>query len=227
MRCGIHHTSFPKSSYSVFLFLSVFYVANILLSCYKDKFTDNIKAKLRFKLTLRHIKYHIVASQPHHTRKKNHVIVSVLAFVDVWLSDWPLNLHRLYQKLRYWTRFERLPKRTIIIQINITSHKIPYCGVTATPHAKKIISLSLYLQLWKFDCRTGPWICIDCIRGFGSEHASNGFQKEQFWRIRCQCFVHTRDCCYWKYVHASYRKNYGKILWWYSLTQYVYMWFSL
>ena len=56
MRCGIHHTSSPKSSYSVFLFLNVFYAANILLSCFKDKFTDNNKEKLTVRLTLRRIK---------------------------------------------------------------------------------------------------------------------------------------------------------------------------
>ena len=70
MRCGIHRTSSPKNSYSVFLFLNVFYATKILLSCYKDKFTDNIKEKFTFRLTLCLIKYHIVASQPHHTRKK-------------------------------------------------------------------------------------------------------------------------------------------------------------
>ena len=35
--------SSPKSSCSVFLFLNVFYAAKIILSWYKDKFTDNNK----------------------------------------------------------------------------------------------------------------------------------------------------------------------------------------
>ena len=67
------HTCSPKSSYSVFLFLNVFYAAKTLLSCYKDKLTDNNKEKLTFILTV----------------------------------------------------------------INITSHKITYCSVTATPHERK------------------------------------------------------------------------------------------
>ena len=42
-----------------------------------------IKKKFTFRLTLRHIKYYIVASQPHHANNKNHLIVSVLAVVEV------------------------------------------------------------------------------------------------------------------------------------------------
>ena len=51
MQCAIHHKSSPKSSYSVFLFLNAFYAVNILLSCFKGKFTDNNKEKLTFRLT--------------------------------------------------------------------------------------------------------------------------------------------------------------------------------
>ena len=40
-----------QNSYSVFLFLNVFYAEKILLSCYKDKFADNNIEKLTFRLT--------------------------------------------------------------------------------------------------------------------------------------------------------------------------------
>ena len=33
---------------------------------------------------------------------------------------------------------------------------------------QKNLLMSLYLQLWKSNCQTGPWIYIDCISSFGS-----------------------------------------------------------